>query len=186
MEQLNIEKIENIIVEELRQDFDAIAMPRSAYVLENLVVKVHEHPSQQWLQCVLEMRSKYNNIRRHLVNRQKLQREIETLEDELDQELKRIDLDDLEWSLLGAEREFFALYAIYQTMPRFTREEIEAGQREYWLKRLLKQSTQDILATGRIGQGNIEGLRQINLGVQINDRGQMEIVGPSVAAMKAI
>lgn len=174
MEQRDLERIESIVLKELRQDFDAIAMPRSAYVLENLVVKVHEHPSQQWLQCVLEMRSKYNNIRRHLVNRQKLQREIETLTDELDRELKRIDLDDLEWSLLGAEREFFALYSIYKTLPRFTREEIEAGQREYWYNRLTKQAAQDIQAMGRVSVGNQEALRQI--------RTQLSIDGGQIAA----
>lgn len=160
----------NEIVEGLREDFGAIAMPRSAYVLENLVVKVHEHDSQKWLQCVLEMRIKYNVIRRHLVNRQKLQREIETLEDELDRELKRIDLDDLEWSLLGATREFFALFAIYQTFgKRYTAEEIEAGQAEYWYNRLVKQAQQDIAAMGRIGQGNQEALRQIKVSMSIAD-----------------
>lgn len=153
----------NGIVEELRQDFDAIAMPRSAYVLENLVVKVHEHPTQQWLQCVLEMRIKYNVIRRHLVNRQKLQREIETTEDEFESELKRIDLDDLEYGLLGATREFMSLYQIYQTMPRFTAEQIEAGQAEYWYNRLTKQAAHDLQSTGRVSVGNIEGLRQIGL-----------------------
>lgn len=168
MEPHSLEAIKSIVLEELVQDFDAIAMPRSAYVLENLVVKVHEHVSQQWLQCVLEMRSKYNNIRRHLVNRQKLQREIETLTDELDRELRRIDLDDLEWSLLGAEREFFALYSIYKQLPRFTAEQIEAGQREYWYNRLTKQAQQDLLATGRVSVGNIEALRQIKaqLGIE--------------------
>lgn len=163
------------IVEGLKEDFDAIAMSRSAYVLENLVVKVHEHPTQQWLQCVLEMRIKYNSIRRHLVNRQKLQREIETLEDELDRELKRIDLDDLEWSLLSASREFMSLYQIYQTMPRFTREEIEQGQAEYWYNRLTKQAVQEVLANGRVGVGNQDALRTIGAAVEVTQAGEIVV-----------
>lgn len=165
----------NEIVKELRQDFDAISMSRSAYTLEHLVVKVHEHPTQQFVQCVLEMRIKYNSIRRFLVNQQKLLREIEMLEDELDKELKRIDLDDLEWSLLDAERQFMALFSVYKQFEhRFTADEIEQGQAEYWYNRLTKQAAQDILAQGRVGQGNQEGLRQIGVTLQVENPPKIE------------
>lgn len=161
MDHFDITEI-NGIVNDLREDFEAIAMPRSAYTLEHLVVRVHEHESQQWLQCVLEMRIKYNTIRRYLINRQKLQREIETLQDDLESQLKLIDLDDLDWALLGATREFMALYAIYRQFgKRYTHEEIEAGQVEYWHNRLIKQAGQDVFAAGRVSVGNLEALRQI-------------------------
>lgn len=165
---MEVTKIESIITE-MQQDFEAIAMPRSAYVLENLVVKTHEHITQQWLQCVLEMRIKYQNIRRGLIQKQIVECEIsELLEtdlrvDTLKAELKRLDLDDLHYSQLGMVREFFALYEIYQQFPRFTREQIDAGQAEYWYNRLTKQAAQDIKATGRVSAGNLEGLRQIGV-----------------------
>jgi hypothetical protein len=174
MQLLELEKI-TAIVAELKQDFEAIAMSRSAYVLENLVIKAHEHPTQQWLQCVLEMRIKYNVIRRHLVNREKLQRDLKTIEDDLDYQLKLIDLDDMDWSLLSAVREFMALYAIYQQFDKhYSREEIEAGQVEYWRNRLIKQAKHDILSTGRISVGNLEGLRQIGI-VPIETNGRIEL-----------
>src|SRR3990172_2368790 len=150
------------VIGQLREDFDAIAMPRPAYVLEHLVVLPNEHITQQWQQCVLEMRIKYNNIRRSLLQRQKLLRDIESEQDDLEVQIKQIDLDDLDWGLLGMAREFEALYTIYQQFPkRFTREELDAGQAEYWYNRLTKQAHQDILANGRVSVGNQEALRQI-------------------------
>lgn len=165
---MELTKIESI-VSEMYADFEAIAMPRSAYVLEHLVVKPHEHITQQWLQCVLEMRIKYNNIRRGILQKKIIECEIQELLETgeeieaLKAEQKRIDLDELHYSQLGMMREFFALYEIYKQFPHFTREEIEAGQAEYWYNRLTKQAAQDIEAMGRVSVGNIEALRQIGL-----------------------
>lgn len=159
--EFDLEKYSEIIGQ-LREDFDAIAMPRPAYVLEHLVVKPNEHITQQWQQCVLEMRIKYNNIRRSLLQRQKLLRDIDNEQDDLEVQIKQVDLDDLDWSLLGMVREFESLYAIYQQFPkRFTRKELDAGQAEYWYNRLVKQASQDLQATGRVSVGNQEALRQI-------------------------
>lgn len=167
------------IVRTLKEDFEAIAMPRSAYVLEHLVVKAHEHPSQQFLQCVLEMRIKYNTIRRSRIQREIINEEIARLDmadsiDRLQAELKRIDLEEMELSEVGAMREFFSLYRIYQQMPRFTAEQIEAGQAEYWYKRLVGQSQRDVLATGRVGQGNIQALEHIGVTLQVENPPKIE------------
>lgn len=168
----------NKIINEMQADFDAIAMPRSAYVLENLVVKVHEHETIQWLHCVLEMRIKYNNIRRSQLQREIIREEINRLDlndtiEQLKADLKRIDLEELEHSELGYIREFMSLYQIYQTLPRFTREQIEEAQAEYWFSRLVKQSVQDIQATGRVSVGNIEALRQIKAKVEVTQAGEI-------------
>lgn len=159
------------IVKMLKDDFEAIAMPRSAYVLEHLVVRAHEHPTQQFLQCVLEMRIKYNTIRRSRIQREIINEEIARLDtddsvERLQAELKRIDLEEMELSEVGAMREFFSLYRIYQQLPRFTAEQIEAGQAEYWYNRLTQQADRDIMATGRVGQGNIQALQHIGITVK--------------------
>lgn len=153
----------------LQRDFDTIAMSRSPYVLENLVVKSHEHPTVQWQHCVLELRVKWGVIRRAAIQREILLRDITALGDSLEADLKRIDLEDLEFAALGAVREFMALYQIYQEFPHFTREQLDAGQADYWRERLLKQARQDILATSRIGAGNIDALRQIGWNVAIEN-----------------
>jgi hypothetical protein len=48
-------------------------------------------------------------------------------------------------------------------MPKFTAEEMEAGETKYWLERLTIQAQIDIEAHGAIGTGNAEALRQIDL-----------------------
>jgi hypothetical protein len=66
--------------------------------------------------------------------------------------------------VLGALREFESLYKIWQSFPKkYTRQEIDAAQPDYWKLRLERQAQQDLQATGRIGVGNSEALRQINL-----------------------
>lgn len=164
------------IIEQLQQDFDAIAMPRSAYVLENLVVKPNEHITQQWNQCVLELRVKYYNIKRTKLRIRQTERDIESLTDDIERELKELDIEELNWQMRGYWREFEALYALYQQFPRFTREQLEAGQVEYWFNRLTKQAVQDLQASGRISVGNQEALRQIQVGARTNDKGEIEMV----------
>lgn len=169
----DIIRIEKII-SELEQDFEAIAMPRPPYVLEKLVVRERDTEPAQWEQCVLEMRVKYANIRRTLLHIQKAQIERDRLasaEDELsdiEAQLKQLEIDELNWSLTGLTREFFALFAIYQSFgKRYTRQELDAAQEEYWFKRLSRQVTQDILASGRVSVGNQDALRQIGAAVKV-------------------
>ena len=166
-------KIEQIIID-LQQDFDAIAMPRSAYVLEHLVVKERDTEPEQWAQCVLEMRVKYIGIKRTLLQQERIRLEMDSLGDDglegIDKKLKGIDLEESEWTLTGQLREFFALYQIYQSFGRhYSRAEIEAAQSEYWYKRLTRQASQDVLASGRISVGNQDALRQIKTVARVDD-----------------
>jgi len=66
--------------------------------------------------------------------------------------------------MLGAGREFETLYQMWRAFPhRFTREELDAAQEEYWRLRLTRQANQDLQAAGRVSAGNQEALRQIGL-----------------------
>lgn len=161
---MDIEKIIN----ELQEDFDAIAMVRPPYVLEKFVVGAHDHPAQQWMQCVLEMKIKFTALRRVKIQRQIIEKQIERLKAKDDEianlkaDLKEIDLEEMERAAMSAARELEALYAIYKRFnQRFTREELNQFQAEYWRLRLTRQAEQDLLATGHISQGNQDALRQI-------------------------
>lgn len=159
---MNIEQI----IQELQEDFDAIAMAHPPFVLEKFVVGAHDHPAQQWAHCVLEMRIKYDAIRRAKLNREILQRQIRWIRffNRRKAGLKRIDLEELDRAILGAGREFEALYQIYKKFEqRYTRQELNDFQAEYWRLRLTRQANQDVLATGRIGQSNMEALQNIGV-----------------------
>ena len=166
------ERIENVMqaIKTMEDAFLEIQQPRTAYVLEKFVVGQHDTLETQYAQCVLELQIKYDNLRRAKLNKRKIEIKIKEAEDkgtELEQieaDLMRIDLEEQDRAVLGALREFEALYKIWQSFPKkFTRAELDAGQENYWRLRLARQAQQDLQATGRIGVGNNEALRQIGL-----------------------
>jgi len=166
------ERIDHAIaaIKEMETAFMEIQQPRTAYVLNKFVVGQHDTDETRYAQCVLELQVKYDNIRRAKLNKRKLQLKIEDLEkkgteiDMIDADLVRIDIEEQDRAMLGALREFEALYKIWQSFPqKYTRNELDQNQPEYWQLRLQRQAYQDMQATGRIGVGNNEALRQIGM-----------------------
>jgi hypothetical protein len=164
------ERIDKAIeaIKEMENAFLEIQQPRTAYVLDKFVVGQHDTQETRYSQCVLELQVKYDNIRRAKLNKRKILIKIEELEkkgseiDLIDADLMRIDLEEQDRAMLGALREFEALYKIWQSFPKkYTRQELDSSQPEYWHLRLQRQAYQDMQATGRIGVGNHEALRQI-------------------------
>lgn len=167
--EVRVKKVFDLIAE-MESAFWAIQQPRSAYVLEKFVVGQHDTPETQYSQCVLELQVKYDNIRRAVLNKKKLLIKISEYEsrntdlDQIEADLLKIDLEEQDRAMLGALREFEALYLIWQSFPqKYTREDLDKNQPEYWAKRLHRQAKQEVQATGRIGAGNNEALRQIGL-----------------------
>lgn len=155
-------------IKEMQDAFIAIQQPRPDFVLDRFVIRQHDTEPQQYAQCVLELQAKYDAIRRAKLTRQKLEIEIEQLVakdtplDTIDADMKRIDLEEQDRALLGAMREFQVLYQIWKSFPhRYTRDELNAAQEEYWVKRLTRQANQDLQATGRVSQSNADALRMI-------------------------
>ncbi len=164
-------------IEEMQGAFDAIQMPRKSYTLEHFVVGQEDNEAMRYHQCVLELQIKYDNIRRAQLQRKKMLIEIERLEscdDDIqliEAQIKRIDLEVQDRALLGAMREFKALFDIWQSFEhKYTHEEIEAAQEDYWHKRLNRQATLDVLAHGRVGVGNADALRMIGQRIIPDDR----------------
>lgn len=163
---MNIEQI-NAIVAELQDAFNHIQQPRSDYQIKHFVVGQHATEPAQYAQCVLEMQIKYNNIRRGLLAKRKLAIEIDRLKvtgdpiDALTAEEKGIDVEETDLAISGAKREFECLYRLWKSFPRqYTYRELQEAQDGYWQERLKRQARQELLATGRVGVGNQEALRQ--------------------------
>lgn len=170
--QLMDDRIDNALraIKEMESAFLEIQQPRTEFVLEKFVVGQHDTEEQRYAQCVLEMQVKYDNIRRAKINKRILELKIQNLENKnteiskLKADLVRIDIEEQDRAMLGALREFEGLYKIWQSFPKkFTRQELDANQESYWKLRLERQAYQDVQATGRIGVGNHEALRQIGL-----------------------
>lgn len=159
-----------------------IQMCRTPYVLKNFVVGQHCTEGQRYAQCVLEMQIKYDNIRRAILGREKIELEKKLIDEkaailrvngnlnmsrqkEIEGELKKIDIEEQDRAMLGAVREFAALHAIFMKFSKhYTREELDEEQTVYWQKRLTHQADLDILSYGRVQVGNADALHQIGIG----------------------
>ena len=166
----NLNQELNKIVSELHHAFLEIQQPRTEFTLRHFVVGQHDTIEQQYAQCVLEMQIKYDNIRRALLSKKRIELEIKELEaknteiDLIDSEIKKIDLEAQDRAIIGAWREFQVLYKIWNEFPKkYTRQELDLAQPEYWQKRITRQANQDLIAMGRIQVGNQESLNQIGL-----------------------
>ena len=166
-----LKKVVPSISEELKRAMMELSQPRTDYVLEHFVVNNHFVDEQKYAHCVLELKNKYNNLRRAKISLEKIDYQMERLKEKGDKlsefkfREKEIDKEECESTVLGALREFKFLLKMWQSFPKkFTREEINDSQKGYWNRRLIQQANDDLMSTGRIGKGNIESLRHIGKG----------------------
>jgi hypothetical protein len=150
--------------------FEEIQMPRTPYALEKLVVGARFTPEQQYAQCVLEMSIAYFNLQTAKLKVEKKEIEIQKVQGDdrnadIDRELLRLEQKQTRLAMLGAFREFSALFEMWEKFPKkYTRQELnDASERDYKI-RLETQANQDLNFHGRVTVSNQEGLRQINGG----------------------
>jgi len=159
---------------ELADAIQVIQQPRTEFQLRHFVVGQHDTEPRRWLQCVLELQIKVQNLKRAQIERRRMQRRRATLhtvwmnerdEDARDEsEIIALDIAETDLAILGAMREAHALYAIFKSFPKcYTREELDAAEAEYWQKRLVRQARHEVNACGSIGTGNQDALEQIGV-----------------------
>lgn len=160
-------------IEQLRSDILAIQQPRSNYQLEKFVVGAHDMPGRQRMQALLELQVKLFTIRRDQLSLKKLEIEIAQLDEKMKSEegaaadLIQIEIEQLklnraekELHRMGSVREAETLLEILHLLPSYTREQLQAEEEEYWRRRLQRQASEDLAATGRISVGNLDALVQ--------------------------
>jgi hypothetical protein len=153
--------------------FDAIQeiqQPRSKFQLENFVLNQHDTDEMKYYQCVLELQNLITSYRKAELEREKLKIEILRLEsssdeiDNLDAKIKQIDLDNLDITMFGAKREIELLAEFWQSFPiKYTREQIEINQRDYWTKRLTRQAEAQAIGSGKIDWAQIDSMNQAGI-----------------------
>jgi hypothetical protein len=146
--------------------------------LDHFVKKLHDLPERQYEQVVEELRRAYGMIRGLLLDKEKAQIEHASITEDAAgitnkslQRLKQIEaekieigLDDIEASLIGKLREFECLYKLWEELPKYTREDIEKAEPEYWKLRLTRQAGEDKMALVLgVGRGNIDALWQAGM-----------------------
>lgn len=170
-------------IEELSRShpiFDAlieIQKPRSRFQLEKFVLGQHDTSEQQYRQTVLEIQDLIYKIKIVTLELKKQNIEIQQLKDKgdeislIDAEIKSIEAEQTDLALLGAKREFFDLLTIWESFPhKYTHEEIEQGQVEYWDKRLKRQAVLEAIGGTANQASHLDALRQIGA-IEVTETG---------------
>jgi hypothetical protein len=164
-------------ITKIKTAFLKCSQPRSDFAIRHFVIGDHEMPERQYMQCVTELWHKTVTIKRLEISKKRKTRELQECDDDLLKEELLLDLDEISFALNGATREFNTLYAIFTRMKDFSESELQNGEADYWLHRLARQAQIDIEATGRVGAGNLDALRQIGI---TPDFGKMFLENPNL------
>lgn len=139
--------------------FAEVTQSRSRYQLEKFVMNQHDTDEMRYVQIVTEIQSMYYSAKNMLLemkkNRIKIDRLRATGDEIAELEAQQIELS-IEQAMISSiafYREMQHLTDILEQFPRYTREQIENNQPEYWHKRMYRQAEIDATA----GTSNLAG-----------------------------
>ena len=146
----------------------AIQQPRSRFQLLHFVLGQHDTPEMQFYQLCQELQDTGYKLRLAELYLRRTEGEIERLRatgdeiDEIDAEEKQVGMEQTRVVMLGARREMEVLQDLFDSVPHFSRPEIEHAQPEYWEKRLTRQTELQIMS-GHVGWAQLDAMRQAGL-----------------------
>jgi hypothetical protein len=144
-----LSEITSLFTPEIVELFAEISQTRSDYQLEKFVVNQHDTDEMRYVQTLLEIQNIYYTVKHLSLEAKKNQIKIERLRatgdeiDAIDAEQIEIGLEQTSLASLGTYRELETLLKILSEFPRYTRSQIEAGQADYWNKRMHRQIETD-------------------------------------------
>ena len=172
--------LDSIFTQDVVSAFSEIQQARSDFQIDHFVVGQHDTEEMRYYQTLIELQNLYYTVR--IVNLQvkKMQIEIEKLKssgDELkhiDAQIREVELEQLTVSARGTVREILKLIDVYNSFQhKYTRQEIEMGQAEYWHKRLYRQAALEAVANGSTAQAaHLDSLRQIGV-INFDEEGRI-------------
>jgi len=152
---------------EVLRAIQEIQQPRSRYQLDKFVVSQHDTEEMRYFQVLIELQSLFFGIRRLTLAVQKADIEIARLRatgDEIDEIIaqeKELYSEETRLALIGSKREWDILLEIWEAFPiKYTREQIEIAQPDYWALRLRRQAELELIGSGRMTYSQLEAMRQ--------------------------
>lgn len=145
-----------------------IQQPRSRFQLVHFVIGQHDTPEMRFYQLCLELQDMGHKLRLAQLAVRKAEVEIRRLVetgdeiDAIDAEEKQVGLEQTRITMRGAEREIAILTDLFDESQKFTRDEIEHAQPEYWQARLTRQANLQIMS-GTVGWAQLDSMRQAGL-----------------------
>ena len=170
--------VEKKYTQDLLLSISEIQQARSNFQIENFVINQHDTPEMKYYQTLIELQNLYYTIKIINLQMKKAKIQINDLKktgneiDKIDAEIREIEFEQIKVVAIGTVREIEKLLTIYNSFDKkYTREEIEKNQEEYWSKRLHRQAVLELMANGSTAQaGHLESLRQIGI-INFNDDG---------------
>jgi len=155
---------------ELQNAITEIRQSRSRFQIEKFVIGQHDTPEMQYYQTVLEASTLVRAVRDTELRIEKLEAEIEELQetgkksDAVEAKIKRLDVEEMELNLIGTKRELEILTDIFNQFPRYTREDIEKTQPDYWKQRLIRVcQLQHLSAASGVSWAQLDAIYQADL-----------------------
>jgi predicted transcriptional regulator len=153
--------------DEINKAIAEVQQPRSRFQLERFVLGQHATDEMRYYQTVIELQDAIYKYKIAKINVQKSELKIAKLRatgDELD-ELKaqevELGLAQTKFAMLGAEREMKHLLEIFDGFThKYTREEIETAQPDYWQTRLTNNAKAMLMGGSSVNAAHIEAMEQ--------------------------
>ena len=153
--------------DEIEKAIAEVQQPRSRFQLERFVLGQHATPEMQYYQVCLELQDMIYKYKLAEINEKKAKLKIERLRssgDELD-ELKaqeiELSLENTRFAVIGAQRELAHLIDIWESFQqKYTRNEIEQAQPEYWRARLTDNAKAMLMGGTSVNAGHIQAMEQ--------------------------
>ena len=152
--------------EEIEAAIAEVQQPRSRFQLERFVTGSHATPEMQYYQTCLELQDMIYKFQVAQIAVKKAELKIIRLRKTKDEikELKaqetEIGLRQTRLAMIGAERELNDLVAIFDSFEtKFTRQEIEAAQPEYWNARLTGNAKAMLMGGTGVNAAHIEAMK---------------------------
>lgn len=156
--------------EDIEKAIAEVSQPRSRFQLEKFVLGQHATPEMQYYQICLELQDMIYKLRLAELDKQKNQIKIERLRstgdqiDEIKAQKIELGMDRTDVAILGAKREIAHLVDIWNSFEhKFTREEIEQAQPDYWKARLTGNAKAMLIGGVSVNPAHIESMQQAGI-----------------------
>jgi hypothetical protein len=144
-----------------------VQQPRSRFQIERFVLGQHATSEMQYYQVCIELQDMIHKYKLSEINKKKTDLKIARLRstgDELD-ELKAQEIELAQsqnaYAVIGAQRELAHLIDIWGTFQhKYTRDEIEAAQPDYWQARLTNNAKAMLMGGASVNPAHIEAMEQ--------------------------
>lgn len=162
------------IEKEILERMDEIPFGNSEFQIKKFVL-CHAGDARNYRQVLLEMKEKYEALkkcefrrRKLFIKRERAEKErLETSDDfrkrELDIEMEEVDFELLLEDKLVKDAlvELNFYYNTIKSLPKMQRKEFEEMEVGYWPLRLVQKAHEEFAATGGVGAGTLEALAQL-------------------------